>query len=168
MQSKYTEIVRCVCLKAHTACSAMCHSKNCNNPEGKRPETSMQKSRKRTRHPWQVTIPKSAVFALQEGESIKTGSRSIPEFFLLDQCLAYCRHENIEDTAENLHVLYNTLVDISKAVYDDLTIKSKELKDIETFLKEYHLLKTKFEAFCIASIKTKVNMSQLYIHRFMQ
>ena len=138
---------------------SQCQCKKCNNPNGKRPEESLRKSRKRSRHPWQTTIPKSAVFALEEGESIKTGSRSVPEFFLLDQCLAYCRRENVDSTPENLHVLYNTLVDIAKATYDDLAVNSKELKDIKTFLEEYNLLKSKFEAFCTASTKTKVNMS---------
>ena len=72
---KYTETLRCPCLKEKVACSAVCCCKDCKNPYGKKPQS--KHCRRRLKHQWQVSLPKSGVFALQAGEAVETGPRSL-------------------------------------------------------------------------------------------
>lgn len=103
-----------------------CRCKNCKNPEGKKPDTgSSARCRKRLKHQWQVPIPKSGVFALESGEAVETGPRSLQEYFLLQQCIGYCQQECIENSPGNILLIYNTLVDLSRAQENDKLLKMR-------------------------------------------
>ena len=62
-------------------------------------------SRIRQRHPWQITMPKSGLLALEEGEAVKMGPRSMEEFFVLEECVSYCAKECIDINADNIHII---------------------------------------------------------------
>ena len=51
LKTKYTEIVRCPCLKKKFGCTATCRCKNCENPKGIKPKLNQSAgSRERSRH----------------------------------------------------------------------------------------------------------------------
>jgi hypothetical protein len=154
MKTKYTEIIRCPCLRGKKACSTTCSCKNCKNPK---PEPST-KSRRRSKHQWQVPIPKSGVFALQSGEAVETGPRSLQEYFLLHQCINYCQQECIETSADNVLLIYNVLARAQEHV--NLVINVKKQADIEQFIREYETLKSVFESLCVTAITT--NLTSYY------
>ena len=68
--------------------------------------------------------------------------------------IAYCRQECIETTVSNLHIIYNTVADMSHKLQDEYSheIKSKDTGDIEKFFREHERLKSVFESICIACI----------------
>ena len=53
IKHKYTELVRCACLKQGTACTVNYQCKNCDNPCGKR-VLGFTPPRKRAKHEWQT------------------------------------------------------------------------------------------------------------------
>lgn len=154
-ESKYTTITRCPCYKSDMPCNTSCACKNCANPRGERVLSTQKKpSRKRQRHPWQVQLPKSSIFALDAGEKVPAGPRSILEFFALDQSVKFCIEEGIDVSADNVLVIYNTVVEVSQAIQSEksLQLAMKTLEDIDTFLKEYDHLRNVFQSLCIGML----------------
>ncbi len=81
---KYSTTCLCSCYNNKRGCSGNCKRKFCENPFGKRNlEKYLPEARKRPRHSWQMPVLSSAAFALQEGEILNHGSRSLLEFFII-------------------------------------------------------------------------------------
>ena len=158
-ESKYTTVIRCPCYKSERACTKLCTCKKCANPYGahERVLGPTKSSRKRQRHMWQVSMPKSSIFALDAGEKVTAGPRSILEFFALEQTVKFCSEEGIDASSNNILVIYNTLVEVSRQIESekDLQLGMKTAADIETFLNEHdHLINT-FQSLCIGMLATQ-------------
>ena len=133
--TKYSTVVRCMCLQAQKACSSKCKCRNCLNPEGKR--TIQPPQRKRFKHDWQEKIVKSGCFASELGESISHGPRTIFEYFLLECILKHCKTEGIDISPENVLVIYNTIFKMSQSMSEALPVGRKDTGAIQTFIREH-------------------------------
>lgn len=135
--SKYTTVLLCKCCKEEKACTNACRCKTCKNPFGKKPlmEMSIQMSRKRPRHQWQRNIPKSVNFAIDAGEHVTSGSRSMLDFFILESILKHCSRERIEVISSNIEKIFNGIVEISDTLDEKLQIGKMSIDGIERFFK---------------------------------
>ena len=106
-------IVKCKCLQLKQACTLACKCKSCSNFKG---DTELQPPmRKRNRHEWQVTIPKSALFATKLGENIPHRPKMILEYFVLECTMKHCLLEQISITPQIMFLIYNSVVNARRA-----------------------------------------------------
>lgn len=134
---KYTSVCLCPCCKSGVGCSDNCRCKSCNNPHGKRTMTEQPPSRKRPRHLWQKSVQSSAKFALQLGEHLNHGPRSLLEYFAMEQVLNHCKMQEISETSENILIIYNAMVEIVQLYDCALPLGEKSVSEVETFLREH-------------------------------
>lgn len=105
-------------------------------------------STKRPRHSWQNPVPSSAKFALQVGESINHGPRTLLEFFAMEQVLNYCMMQEIP---ENIATIYNVMVEIV-VLYDFvLPIGKKSISEVDKFMREHEYHLDFYRTLCITS-----------------
>jgi hypothetical protein len=150
MASKYTTVIKCKCLQSQRGCSTTCKCKNCHNPEGQR--CTQPPQRKRFKHDWQRKIVKSVCFASDQGEHISYGPRTILEYFVLECVLKHCNKEGIDISPDIVMLIYNTIVEVSESIKENLPISKKNMEAILTFLREHeHTLKL-YQTLCIAQI----------------
>lgn len=146
---KYTTRCQCICYNKQSPCSGLCSCKRCNNSFGKRAITHDLKKPKRKRH-WQLEVSKSLCFALNEGELVPSGSRSMLEFFILESILKYILQEGIQLLPVNIQIIYNAIAEILDTTHTQLPVGTKSISDINTFLHEHdHNLKV-FRALCLS------------------
>lgn len=150
--SKYTSTIRCWCLKNNQMCTSLCRCRNCNNENGKKPNVTDEPSRKRHKHIHQVNADKSAVFGFNMGEDVCRGNRSVLEFFILEQLLELATNSSncqvSSQQVENLHAMYNAVVDISDSFEEKLPIGRMTINDIQRFLREHEHNLTAFSTLC--------------------
>ena len=114
-QAKYTVVIRCPCLKRKIPCTNDCSCKNCHNEFGtKHAETS--KRRHRERHQWQLQIRNTIQSGIGMCENMQTGSRTMCEFFVLEEILSYCTQHTIERNADNVHIIYSAVQEVSRGL----------------------------------------------------
>ena len=109
-------------------------------------------ARKCQRHPWQLQVPRSAEFAIDKGETVPNGPRSVLEFFVMEYCVEHCTQEGIEVNANNHLILFSTLAELSKVVEYEVQIAMKSTEDLERFLREHECIRATFESLCIANL----------------
>ena len=161
--SKYTTVVQCKCYKNDKACNDKCRCKTCNNPFGRKlqsTDASLQASRKRPRQQWQMSVPKSVRFAIDTGEEIASGSRSLLEFFVLESILKHCTRNGIETTPSNIEKIFNTIVEISDTLDTNIQIGEKSTDNIECFLREHSHIIEVFKALCLAQVENECSNSK--------
>lgn len=147
---KYTTVCNCPCFKDSRACSDYCKCKFCKNPHGAHDRSQVR--RKRPRQAWQQCIPNSYSFATALGEDIERGPRSLMEFFALEQALSHCLQNGIQDTAENVSLVYHTLAEVASGFEKTLPFGRLSLERVSKFHREHqHNLKL-FESICIAEL----------------
>lgn len=147
---KYTTNSQCSCYNKGRPCSGLCSCKRCNNSFGNRPVTLRETKRKRQRHQLQRDVSKSLCFALNEGELVPCGSRSMLEFFILESILKYILQERVQLLPVNIQKIYNALAEILNTTHTPLPVGTKTISDITTFLHEHdHNLKV-FRALCLS------------------
>ena len=123
-------------------CSDHCKCKSCENPHGKRGLIESPLKKKRRRHEWQLATQRSSTFAR---ETLNFGSRSLLEFFALEQVLSHCIRMDIETNSDNIAKIYNAMVEISRnEEYLPLPFMSQE--KVTTFLKEHEKNRVLFKA----------------------
>ena len=83
-QPRYT--TRCMCYKLGQACTALCHCKNCGNPNGQRKVGAEGNIRKRRTHALQTSTPKSKKLPLIV-ESLSSAIWSDFELIVLSEIL---------------------------------------------------------------------------------
>ena len=157
--SKYTTVVYCKCCKNNKPCTNMCKCKMCKNPFGTRKITAdtseVHVSRKRPRHQWQIHVSKSVKFAIDVGEDVNTGSRSMLEFFVLESILKHCLQEKIEIIPANIEKIFNAIVEIADTLDVKLQIGRKSLEHIKCFLREHDHTVHVFKALCFAQLENE-------------
>ena len=63
------------------------------------------------------------------------GSRSVLEFFVLEQVFRYCIENDITTTANNTTTIYNAVVELE--ILQDCTISAMSLNKLSSFLREH-------------------------------
>lgn len=112
--SKYGSVItKCSCLSSGKGCTNECKCKQCENPKGT-PSISAGPKRKRYKHDWQITVPKSADFLMMTEECISTGSVTVLEYFVLEDIIKYCSQEQLTVSAEVICIIYNGIIAISQ------------------------------------------------------
>ena len=127
---------RCKCYLSSTPCSSYCHCKNCNNPCGQKPATSLEGKRKRRAHSLQIEIPSSKKFAVEREEVLPTNIWSTFETIVLSEL------QNIEETEDlDTYQLYNEIVIYSQSNFctlpldDEVVLRNKTANQIASKLK---------------------------------
>ena len=93
------------------------------------------------------------------GESLNFGSRSLLEFFALEQVLNHCIERGIPTTSDNVAVIYNAMVEVC-VQEKNLPMGEMTLNKISTFLREHeHNLKF-FKALCLAHLHLEYESDQ--------
>ncbi len=59
-----------------------------------------------------MPVLSSAAFALQEGEILNHGSRSLLEFFILEHILNYCIKHDSTMIPNDIEIIYNAVVEL--------------------------------------------------------
>lgn len=92
--SKYGSVItQCPCLSSGKGCNRECKCKRCDNPKGASSTSSSPPKRKRYKHDWQISVPKSADFLMMTEECISAGSVTVLEYFVLEYIIQYCSQE---------------------------------------------------------------------------
>ena len=136
-QAKYTTITRCPCLKEKKPCTIKCSCKNCHNEYGCKPIESKKTQRLRQKHKWQVQIEKNLDFGIQMSEQMQRGTRTVYEFFVLEEIIKYCNEHDIQPSAHNVLIIYNATEEIARGLDITHALSPKVMDDIETFLREH-------------------------------
>ena len=110
-------------------------------------------ARKRPRHSWQITPLSSAKYAIHAGEKINPGSRTLLEFFALENILSYCTKQDISITAANIAIIYNAMAELVMSNEHVVPLGQKSINDISTFIKEHEHLLDFYTSLCITSLK---------------
>ncbi len=148
---RYSTVCFCPCYNSKKGCSPQCKCKSCDNPLGKHVNESPS-ARKRPRHNWQIPTPHSATFAIQAGESLNCGSRSLLEFFTMEEILRHCIRREIPTTSDNITIIYNAIVEVSTHEMN-LPLGAMTVDKISTFLREYEHNRKLFQAQCITHLQ---------------
>ncbi len=147
---KYSTTCLCPCYNNKRGCSHNCKCKFCENPLGKRNlEESLPGARKRPRHNWQIPVLSSASFALQEGEILNHGSRSLLEFFILEEILSYCIKHKTPMIPNDIEIIYNAVVELCTKQENSLPLSELSLEKVNTFIREHEHNAQLFEALCV-------------------
>ena len=71
------------------------------------------------------------------GENMQVGSRTIYEYFVLEEILDHCQQRSFESSVHNISAIYNATKELCKGLDIAYSLRPKEEKDIKTFLKEH-------------------------------
>jgi len=107
-----------------------------------------------------MSVPKSVRFAIDTGEEIASGSRSLLEFFVLESILKHCTRNGIETTPSNIEKIFNTIVEISDTLDTNIQIGQKSIDNIECFLREHSHIIEVFKALCLAQVENECSNSK--------
>ena len=131
---------RCKCYLSSTPCNSYCHCKNCNNPYGQKPVTSIEGKRKRRAHSLQIEIPSSKKFAVERGEVLSVNIWSTFDTIVLSEL------QNIEER-EDLDTLqlYNEIVSYSQSNFCTLPLEDEVVLRYKTATQIASKLKHMFE-----------------------
>lgn len=131
---------RCKCYLSSTPCSSYCQCKNCNNPCGQKPVTSLEGKRKRRAHSLQIELPSSKKFAVERGEVLSVNIWSTFETIVLSEL------QNIEETEDlDTFQLYNEIVNYSKSNFCTLPLENEVVFRNKTATQIASKLKYMFE-----------------------
>ena len=72
------------------------------------------------------------------------------EFFILESIVKYLVQEGISLLPENIQVIYNTLVELLHTTENQLPVGTKDVGDINTFMREHKLNLQVFQALCLS------------------
>lgn len=150
---KYTSVCLCPCYNSNVRCSDNCRCKCCNNPLGKHNVAEYPPARKRPRHSWQKTMQSSAKFAIHKGESINPGSRSLLEFFAMEQVLSHCNKQEILVTAENIATIYNAMAEVVVSHDCVLPLGTKSISEVSKFMREHEHNLDFYRTLCITCLE---------------
>lgn len=146
---KYTSVCFCPCYNKKIGCSDHCRCKSCSNPIGKRTTVDHPPAKKRPRHIWQKPMKSSANFASKAGERINPGSRSLLEFFAMEQVFSHCINKEISSTAENIVTMVRLVVSHGCV----LPLGEKSTSQVETFMREHEHNLYYYKTLCIAGLE---------------
>ena len=152
---KYSTVCMCSCYNGEKGCSQYCKCKSCKNPLGRHTENrdaGSAQPQKRPRHNWQISIPKSATFALQKGEILNCGTRSLLEFFTLEQVLSQILKQGTLPTPNNIAKIYNAAVEVSATQEKNLPLGEMTLEKISTFLREHEYNLQYYKTVCVTRL----------------
>ncbi len=131
---------RCKCYLSSTTCSTYCHCKNCNNPYGQKPVTSIEGKRKRHALSLQIEIPSSKKFAVERGEVLSVNIWSTFETIVLSEL------QNIEETEDlDTFQLYNEIISYSQSNFCTLPLEDEVVLRYKTATQIASKLKHMFE-----------------------
>ena len=151
---RYSTTCLCPCYNNKRGCSENCKCKFCENTFGKRDvDKSLPGARKRPRHNWQLPVLSSAAFALQEGEILNHGSRSLLEFFILEQIFSYCIKHKSPMMPNDIDIIYNAVVELCTNQESSLPLSKLSLDKINTFLREHDHNAELFESLCVTHLQ---------------
>lgn len=114
----------------------------------------ISRKRKRPRHAWQHTIPKSSMFAYNLQENVSTGYRTQQEYFLIASIIRFLTTRTIEYDTKIIHSFYSACIEMIKA-YDlhSIPIGEKSENQVDTIIKEYHKNMDLFAHICVEHLK---------------
>ena len=151
---RYSTTCLCPCYNNKRGYSENCKCKFCENTFGKRDvDKSLPGARKRPRHNWQLPVLSSAAFALQEGEILNHGSRSLLEFFILEQIFSYCIKHKSPMMPNDIDIIYNAVVELCTNQESSLPLSKLSLDKINTFLREHDHNAELFESLCVTHLQ---------------
>ncbi len=84
------------------------------------------------------------------GKRINRGSRSLLEFFAMEQVLNYCMKKEIPASSV---IIYNAMAEIVTQYENVLPLSEKSVSEVETFLREHEYNLTFYKTLCITSLK---------------
>ena len=144
-------------MQGQVGCTDQCKCKNCANPKGNR-TIGQSPQRKRYKHDWQLHIARSVHTAIDLGEKIPHGHRTITEFFVLEGIFKYCLDEGINPASDIIYKIYNIIVEVAQAVHESFPISAKDIDSIEKFLKEHEHILELYQSLCISKLVTTLDL----------
>lgn len=93
-------------------------------------------------------------------EKAPCGPRSILEFFVFECSIKYCLNEGIDATPNNVRIIYNTAAELFDTFDDELPIATKNIEEVEQFLREHEHTVDVFKALCLAQIRAQYSEQQ--------
>ena len=85
-------------------------------------------------------------------EKIQLGTRTVYEFFILEEVVKYCNQQCIEVSATNIHIIYSAVVELARGLDIVHSLRPKDENDIDTFLKEHTHIVESFKSLSLSQL----------------
>ena len=159
LESKYTTIVRCPCLRSGRKCTDACKCKKCNNPVGPRLHSVINQTKKAgQKHLWQKRINKGATFAIEMNEILSEGPRTSLEYLVIAEIIKFCIQNGLGCEVGVVSAFYSAVVEFAKTLNIPLPLGHKTIEQVDTTVREYHHNLNVFKTPFFTQLKVNVHM----------
>ena len=98
-------------------------------------------------------------------EKIQPGSRTVYEFFILEEVVKYCIQQCIEVSAMNIHIIYSAVVELARGLDIVHSLRPEDENDIGTFLKKHTHIVGSFKSLSLSQVpKTSCQPLKYVLH----